>query len=375
MEKKLISICILSYNHKNFVENCIGRILEQKYINTEIIVLDDGSNDGTQEYIINKLNKLPQKKSKFISQENTGNVPMNMNRLLQNANGEFIYVTSMDDMLCDSLSLQKMAALISKNENIQFCSSDRSRIIDDKNQHVGEEIKSLFYGKKSHEITVEQLFKSEIEDAGSFFVQGSLYRKSIIEKVGGWDEDMLGDDIVIRTKIYQYMMLNPGMKFEIINDYIFDYRHHEKNLHKNVERQLETVYQVNKRFAPNLRCKQIYPWSMHGITKYLQKVDFLINHDANKINQINIINDVIDHYEILRSDLIKKTQNKDLMVARECIHNAGCSPWVKFFFSIKIFLRFICDRKSFFKTRIFKRIKSDIVWWCKNWRRRFSPLV
>jgi alpha-1,3-rhamnosyltransferase len=296
MKEKLISICILSYNHKNFVENCIGRILEQKYINTEIIVLDDGSNDGTQEYIINNLNKLTQKKSNFISQENTGNVPMNMNKLLQNANGEFIYVTSMDDMLCDSLSLQKMAALISKNENIQFCSSDRSRIIDDQNQHIGEEVKSIFYGKKSHEITVEQLFKSEIEDAGSFFVQGSLYRKSILEAVGGWDEDMLGDDIVIRTKIYRYMMLNPSMKFEIINDYIFDYRHHETNLHKNVERQLETVFQVQGRYGNNLKCNQIYPWTMHGIKQYFQKIQYLINHDANKDHRVKMITEVLDEY-------------------------------------------------------------------------------
>jgi dolichol-phosphate mannosyltransferase len=53
----LISIIIPCYNEFNTIEIIIDKILLQKKLKKEIILVNDGSNDGTRELIINKLHK------------------------------------------------------------------------------------------------------------------------------------------------------------------------------------------------------------------------------------------------------------------------------------------------------------------------------
>jgi glycosyltransferase involved in cell wall biosynthesis len=58
----LISIIIPCFNEKEYIEEIIKRILDQNNINKEIIIVDDGSTDGTTEIlknsIENKVNKI-----------------------------------------------------------------------------------------------------------------------------------------------------------------------------------------------------------------------------------------------------------------------------------------------------------------------------
>lgn len=49
MEKKLLSIVVPVYNSKEYLEKCIDSILAQKYQPIEIVLVDDGSTDGSGE--------------------------------------------------------------------------------------------------------------------------------------------------------------------------------------------------------------------------------------------------------------------------------------------------------------------------------------
>jgi len=69
-------------------------------------------------------------------------------------------------------------------------------------------------------------------------------------------------------------------------------------------------------------------------------------------------------------DLIEKAQHKDFAVAKECILNTGHSRYGKLFFSIILFIYHNKGVKIRFKTRLFKRIRSDFIWWRKNWKSR-----
>lgn len=47
----LVSIVIPCYNHENFVQECIQSVIDQTYQNIELIIIDDGSKDGSVEKI------------------------------------------------------------------------------------------------------------------------------------------------------------------------------------------------------------------------------------------------------------------------------------------------------------------------------------
>lgn len=63
----LVSVVIGTYNHGKYLPSCIDSVLNQTYTNFEIIVIDDGSTDDTQEIIKPYLDKITYK-----YQENQG---------------------------------------------------------------------------------------------------------------------------------------------------------------------------------------------------------------------------------------------------------------------------------------------------------------
>ena len=55
--KKLVSIIVPAYNVENYIDNCINSLINQTYNNIEIIIVDDGSTDGTLKKSMNYQKK------------------------------------------------------------------------------------------------------------------------------------------------------------------------------------------------------------------------------------------------------------------------------------------------------------------------------
>ena len=47
MERNLLSVIIPVYNVKNYLDKCLESVVKQTYKNLEIILVDDGSTDGS----------------------------------------------------------------------------------------------------------------------------------------------------------------------------------------------------------------------------------------------------------------------------------------------------------------------------------------
>jgi glycosyltransferase involved in cell wall biosynthesis len=87
----LVSYVIPTYNRKEFLTECIDSIIAQTYKNIEIIVVDDGSTDGTGDFIKSKYPMV-----KYLYHDNR-KIPYTLNRGFREARGEFVCWLSSDD--------------------------------------------------------------------------------------------------------------------------------------------------------------------------------------------------------------------------------------------------------------------------------------
>lgn len=102
MEK--ISIIIPTYNSAIYLNRCIKSILNQTYKNIEIIIVDDGSNDETENFV--KENYYDLKNVKYIKQHNSG-VSVARNKGIKIANGKFIFFIDADDTI-DKFAIENL---------------------------------------------------------------------------------------------------------------------------------------------------------------------------------------------------------------------------------------------------------------------------
>jgi len=110
--KPKVSICIPTYNRKNYLREAIGSILAQTYKDYEIVIVDDGSTDGTEE-MIKKL-AIP---FTYHWQKNTGDAAAR-NKLIELAQGQYISFIDSDDLLMPDSIERMVKALEAENGDI-----------------------------------------------------------------------------------------------------------------------------------------------------------------------------------------------------------------------------------------------------------------
>src|SRR5690349_5298733 len=95
MRESLISVIIPTYNRSTVLSRAIGSVLAQRSVDWELIIVDDGSTDGTENVARKFLNDG---RVSFIRLEN-GGAPRARNAGLKQARGEWIVFLDSDDEL------------------------------------------------------------------------------------------------------------------------------------------------------------------------------------------------------------------------------------------------------------------------------------
>lgn len=288
----LCSVCCLSYNHSGFIEQNIRSIWAQTYKNIEIIALDDGSPDNSAE-LLHKLQEKSPFPMQVIAQQNTGSVSKNFNTLLSGAAGKYIVFISCDDKLTET-TIQSKIDLMEQNDKLVFVASRRNYVIDDADNILEE---NTFKYLNDRVKTAEDLLNVEYENLGSFYIQNAVFKKEVVDAVEGYDEDLLGDDIVIRTKIFLCLQKHPELTFKITDDFGCCYRMHGNNIHKNVYRQVKLVAQVLERYFPDRKAPLLLKgWikSGFGAMPYKEALKmFFVNQKCSDLLLDNDMQDFI----------------------------------------------------------------------------------
>ena len=118
LEDQLISIIVPVYNVKEYIDDCLESIVNQTYKRIEIIIINDGSTDGSEEKCLNWQNK--DKRIVYISKKNEGPGPTR-NYGIDIARGDYIAFVDSDDWL-DITFIEKMYnAIIANNADLVEC--------------------------------------------------------------------------------------------------------------------------------------------------------------------------------------------------------------------------------------------------------------
>jgi teichuronic acid biosynthesis glycosyltransferase TuaG len=267
----LVSIVMPAYNAENFITEAIQSVINQNHKNWELIIINDGSNDNTNEKIHLFIND---KRIKLINIENTG-VSYARNLGLKKANGKYISFLDSDDKWDCSFLEDNLATLKTNNAGLVF---SNHYIIDEKSNIINEYQVNDAYIKNFK----PQIDLLKVDYIGILTVcinkelcNSELYFDSNLNGVEDWD---------------LWYRLSNQTKFIFLNKNLSYYREHANGASKNIYKQA-------------LNRIKYYKKNIH----YNQKIQFLSKYVL-----------LFFHLRIIFSPLIKKNDFKTIF---KLLHN------------------------------------------------------
>ena len=166
------SVIIPTFNRLSFLKEAIESVLSQTYEDFELILVDDGSTDGTKEFAAELSNRL-----KYVYQENSGPSAAR-NRGISESQGEYITFLDSDDLWLEN-KLEIEIDFMKANREAVVCYTDEIWIrkgvrVNPKNKH-----------RKYSGWIFEQCLPLCIVSPSSV-----LMRKGFFESVGYFDETL-----------------------------------------------------------------------------------------------------------------------------------------------------------------------------------------
>ena len=181
----LISIVIPVYNiERKYLVECLESILKQNYSNFEVCLADDNS---TSEETINTLKEYEKrdKRIKVVYRKENGHISKATNSAIEIAKGEYIALMDDDDVITGD-ALYQFVKVLNKHPEADLIYSD-----EDKMEMNG--------------MLSDPHFKPDYAPdtllGGNYICHFSIYRKKIIDKIGGFRSDFVGAqdyDLVLR---------------------------------------------------------------------------------------------------------------------------------------------------------------------------------
>lgn len=285
MNKK-ISVIVPMYNAEKTIKTCVDSILNQTYSNLEIILVNDGSKDKTEE-ICNKLTERDSR-IKYFYKEN-GGVSEARNYGLDKASGDFIAFVDSDDYIENNM----YEIILEKIDDAEVVICEYFHIIDNKKNEIDTEIKENTFNKLDEFIASidNQKISRYINTPWNKLIKSDLINNKNIRfnsKIS------LGEDLIFNL---QYMKL--AKKIKIINDKLYNFNTSNDGLglkKRNIEEYMDN--------SINFINELIY---LSTNSNNLENI--ILNELSNIINRLSKEYEKKDIYKLLKSLQYEKMHN------------------------------------------------------------------
>lgn len=222
-----ISIVTPNYNYDKYIGQTIESVINQNYLNYELIIVDDGSTDNSVNVIQQFVSKYPNQII-LIRQKNQGQTKA-INVGLKSATGDLIGWINSDDCYCDN-AFSKIVKVFSENPEIDAVFGDII-IIDEANRFI----------KKNLYLPFD--YKSGVFNGFGKIVSSNaiFWRSKLLEETGLLDESF---KYAMDSEYWSRLLYKKKVKH--INENIAKFRWHDR---------AKTIIRRNTNSISNLEAK------------------------------------------------------------------------------------------------------------------------
>ena len=232
-----VSVIIPAYNHERFIDEAIESVLSQTCSDLELIVIDDGSADGTGE----RVKRFDDPRMRRFSQKNKG-TPRTINRGIKLARGEFIAILDSDDVYHPE-RLERFVAMMDEKPDC-MCAASRVRPVDDEGRRLtaasahGSWVawyeEAIVHVRKDSDFLVSLLRYNFVVSTSNIFVRSRVFA-----------EQKAFNELLAYCHDYEFLIrIVSRYPFVFLEEELLDYRLHAQNTIRENEflKHLEVLY-------------------------------------------------------------------------------------------------------------------------------------
>jgi len=324
-----VSVLMPAYNAEKYIGEAIKSVLNQTFTNFELIVINDGSTDKTEEIILSYKDK----RIRYIKNEKNIGVIATRNISVELATGKYCALLDADDVALPR-RLEKQLQFLETHQDYVLCGS-WALTIDGNGKKTG----------RIRFIDNRNLLKISFLFSNALINPSIMIRSEILKSFMYHPEILISEDFDFFLRI-----VNAGYKIANVPEYLIKYRWHDTNI--SVENE---AFQTEKKFE--LLKPYIESFIGRKITKEefdLHQLSFRLYHQGKKkeISSIDLHNE--KHWLEFLS-----RRNKEVNKYHQDDFDAFLwSRWLVCCIAMRKFFSFFSIRLAWFKPNvIFKAIK------------------
>jgi len=208
----LVSVIIPAYNRAQYIQQTVESVLNQTYNPVELIVVDDGSSDGTLELLTEYGDRL-----RLLTHENRVNKGQSasINLGMRYASGKYLAILDSDDYWAPN-KLEVLVSFLEENPDVGLVYSNGYGV-----SATGEVLYEFL--PRDHRETNDP--NRVLLNCYTLLPNNSVVRKDVIDGVGVFEEAFRAaqdHDMLIR--------LAENTKFAFVPEFLFYYRRHPDSI-------------------------------------------------------------------------------------------------------------------------------------------------
>ncbi|MBI4489748.1 MAG: glycosyltransferase [Deltaproteobacteria bacterium] len=240
----LVSVVIATYNRDRFLPETVESVLDQRFRDFELIVVDDGSTDDTQRVLKSYGDRI-----RSFYQENRG--PSAARNLgIRHARGRWVSIQDSDD-LCTPEHLDALTGFVDRNPDCGMVFANGGYLGGP--EHNRE---TIIPREKSRRLAQRGVRLVDLFEKSIVRLQAALMSKECLESIGGLDENLrICMDLDLSFRLF--------MRYPVayLDKVVFLYRKHGGNIGRNQElRLLENIQVIEKLIREFPQSKEILGW-------------------------------------------------------------------------------------------------------------------